>query len=70
MHLVNSIFNRCLDTVHTHCQRAEVHFESLKNTVKYMQIFPNKDEYIDFAIRNEFEKPLSELIETSSFYKD
>ncbi|MCM1004290.1 MAG: hypothetical protein NC408_08120 [Candidatus Gastranaerophilales bacterium] len=62
MHLVKSIFNKGLEEAHTYCLRAKVHAEILEDIIKYMEIYPNKNEYIDFAIRYEFKQPIWQLI--------
>lgn len=65
MHLINSIYKNGLENIHASCLRAQVYAEIIEDIVKYMGIYPHKDEYIDFAINFEFNKPLSQLIKMS-----
>lgn len=70
MHLVNSIYTKGLEAAHAYSIRAEVYANILEDIVKQMEIYPHKDEYIDFAIRYEFKRPISQLVEMTKCNKN
>lgn len=62
MHLVNSICRNGLAKAHIYFNRASIYVKTLENIMIYMGLYPNKNEYIDFAISNEFKQPITQLI--------
>lgn len=70
MHLINSIYKNGLESAHASCLRAQVYSNIIEDIVKYMGIYPNKDKYIDFAIKYEFNEPLHKLSKMTNYNKD
>lgn len=69
MHLVNSIYNNSMKSAHENFLRIQAYSEILRDLVMHIGIYPNKDEYIDFAIKQEFEMPIRKLIEMTDCNK-
>ncbi len=62
MYLVDSIFKNGLTKAHVYFHRADVYVKTLEYIIKYRGLYPNQNEYIDFAIEYEFRKPISQLL--------
>lgn len=62
MSIINTIIKNSSKAIYTFLTKTEVYADIIEDTLKHSGLYPNKDDYIDYALYNDLKLPINDLI--------